>query len=87
MLIQIILKLFNMNQKGQIGVVHLIGWGISIAAAAIGFSYTMINGLSEKQYSTAQDISALQAESKEYRDNIKSINFKLDDILNRLPKR
>ena len=76
-----------MNEKGQIGVVHLIGWGIAIAAAAIGFSYTQLNGLSEKQYSTAKDVSTLQSESKQYKEDISNINKKLDDILNRLPKR
>jgi len=76
-----------MNQNGQIGIVHLIGWGIAIAAAAIGFSYTQLSGLSEKQYSTAKDVSTLQSESKQYKEDISNINKKLDDILYRLPKR
>lgn len=76
-----------LKQRGQIAVTQLVGWGIAIAVptilASVGFTTGQITKLEDKQTEIVQRISVVETESDEYRDNIREINRKLDELLKR----
>lgn len=81
--------------KGNVTITSLIGWGITIAVASMGFTYNQIarvSGDQSKQTDAAiavvQRVSVVETESKQYkediagvRNDIKDINKKLDILI------
>ena len=78
------------NQSGQTTlsvVMWAAGIGATFAITVYGFASTQINKISENQTQVVQRVSVVETKSNQYEKDITSINLKLDDILNRLPKR
>lgn len=67
--------------KGNVTVPTIIGWGISIAIASIGFTMTQIAKVSDAQTDTVQRVSVVETQSKQYEKDITEINKKLDILI------
>lgn len=72
------------KDKGNISVGTVIGWGVMIAIASFGFTMAMVGKVTDAQTVQVQRISVLETESKQYKEDIKNINEKLDEILKQL---
>lgn len=78
----------NNLKKGSISVAQIIGWGVTIMVASVGFSYSQISKVADSQAKIVeaqsvelQRVSVLETESKQYKEDIAAINKKLDILI------
>lgn len=73
-----------MATKGQIGIVHVIGWSlgfiIPVALASVGWSNAQISKVQDQQTNIVQRIAVVETQSTQYEKDITDINKKLDDL-------
>lgn len=70
----------NTNQ-GQVGTAQLVGWGISLAIASIGFTMSQIGKITDAQTQVVQRVSVVETQSTQYEKDIGEINKKLDILI------
>jgi len=57
------------------------GIGASFALAIYGITSTQIGKISDTQVTNGQRISVVETEGKQYKEDIKEINLKLDNMV------
>ncbi len=71
------------KQRGNISLTSLIGWGLTIAVASVGFTMSQISKLDETDTQVVQRISVVETKSDQYTKDIESINKKLDILISK----
>lgn len=71
----------NVKNKGQVGMVQLVSWGLTLAMASIGFTMSQFSKISDAQTSVVQRISVVETQSTQYEKDITEINKKLDVLI------
>ncbi len=73
------------TDKGQIGIVHVVGWAlmvmVPVALASVGYSNSQITKVQDQQTSIVQRVSVVETESTQYEKDITDINRKLDILI------
>lgn len=67
--------------KGNITLATLVGWGITIGLASVGYTTMSMNKLSDSNISIVQRVSVVETKSDQYKQDISEINRKLDALL------
>lgn len=60
---------------------HLVGWGITVALASVGYTTFNFNRLADANTGIVQRVSVVETDSATYKQNISDINRKLDALL------
>lgn len=71
--------------KGSVSILQIISWGLGIVIpftlASAAYSGNQISKLSDANTAVVQRVSTVEADSARYKEDIKSINAKLDALL------
>lgn len=65
---------------GSITVTHLVGWGITIALASIGYTTVNFSKLSDANIDILQRVSVVETKSTTYQEGIDDLNKKVDKL-------
>lgn len=69
------------KQKGSVSITAIIGWGLTIGIASVGFTMSQISKVSDAQTNQVQRISVVETKATQYEKDIESINKKLDQLI------